>query len=66
MLAGPKRLYLNHCSQPTLWLHDLCLKVLTVPGTELHLFRASDIAAVATTRTISYISYADLKFYDMF
>ena len=37
-LAGPKALDPNYCRQPTLWLHDLCLKVLTVHGTELRLF----------------------------
>ena len=42
-------------SQPTLWLHEVCLEVLTVHGNELRLIwakafpllcRASDIAAV--------------------
>ena len=28
----------NHCRHPTLWLHDLCLGVLTVHGTELRIF----------------------------
>ncbi len=32
-LAGPKALNPNHCRQPTLRLHDLCLEVLTVYGT---------------------------------
>ncbi len=66
MLVGSKALDSNHCRQPTLWLHDLCLKVPNVHGTELLLFGASDIAAGGTTRTISYISYADLKSCDMF
>ncbi len=34
----PKALDINHCKQPTLWLHDLSLKFLTVHGTELRLF----------------------------
>ncbi len=50
-----------HSRQPTLWLHDLCLEVLTEHGKELRLFGAkafpllvlstgvSDIAAVGTT-----------------
>ncbi len=29
-LAGPKALDPKYCRQPTLWLHDLCLEVLTV------------------------------------
>ncbi len=37
---GPNALDPNFCRQPTLWLHDLCLKVLTVHGTELRLFGA--------------------------
>ena len=37
-LEGPKALDPNFCRQPTLWLHDLCLEVLTVHGTELSLF----------------------------
>ena len=59
-LAGPKALDPNHCRQSTLWLHVLCLDVLTVHGIELHLFgtdtfpllmlcRTSDILAVWTT-----------------
>ncbi len=39
-LAGSKALYPNYCRQPTLWLHDLCLEVLTVHGIELRLFWA--------------------------
>ena len=42
-LAGPKALDLNYCRQPTLWLHDLCLEVLTVHGTELRLFLGQGI-----------------------
>ena len=40
-LAGPKALYPipNYCRQPTLWLYDLCLEVLTVHGNELRLSR---------------------------
>ncbi len=37
-LAGRRALDPNYCRQPTLWLHDLYLEVLTVHGTELHLF----------------------------
>ncbi len=37
---GPKALDPNNCRQPTLWLHDLCLEVLTVHGIELRLFGA--------------------------
>ncbi len=66
-LAGHKALDPNHCRQPTLWLHVLCLDVLTVHGTELYLFGAdtfpllillmpaSDIAAVWTT--FNFFSY---------
>ena len=32
-LVGPKALDPNHYRQPTLWLHDLCLKNLTVQCT---------------------------------
>ena len=39
-LEGPKALDPNYCRQPTLWLHDLCLEVLTVHVTELRLFGA--------------------------
>ncbi len=39
-LAGPNALDHNHCRQPTLLLHDLCLEVPTVQGTELRLFEA--------------------------
>ena len=39
-LAGPKALDPNNCRQPTLWLHDLCLEVLTVHCIELRLFWA--------------------------
>ncbi len=37
-LTGPKALYPNYYRQPTLWLHDLCLEVLTAHSTELRLF----------------------------
>ena len=37
-LTGPK--VLDFCRQPTLWLYDLCLEVLTVHGTELCQFGA--------------------------
>ena len=60
-LEGAKALDPDDCRQPTLWLNDLCLEVLTVHGIELRLFwakafpihsydycRASDIAAVGT------------------
>ncbi len=47
---GSKALDLNYCRQPTLWLHDLCLEVLTVHGIELHLLRAK---AVPPTHTIN-------------
>ncbi len=40
-LAGPKSLDLNYSRQPTLWLHDLCLEVLTDHGNELRLFGAN-------------------------
>ncbi len=46
-LVGPKALNPNYCWQPTLWLHDICLEVLTVHGDELHLFGAN-----ASTYTI--------------
>ncbi len=36
--AGPKALDPNYFRQPTHWLHDLCLEVLTVHGIELRLF----------------------------
>ncbi len=36
-LAGPKVLDPNYCRQPTFLLHDLCLEVLIVHGTELRL-----------------------------
>ena len=39
-LVGPKALDPNYCRQPTLWLHDLCLEVLTVHGTDLRMFGA--------------------------
>ncbi len=39
-VAGPKALDPNYFRQPTLCLHDLCLEVLTVHGTELCLFGA--------------------------
>ena len=39
-LAGPKALDPNYCRQPTLWLYDLCLEVLTKHGNELRLFWA--------------------------
>ncbi len=39
-LEGPKALDPNYCRRPTLLLHDLCLEVLTVHGTELRLFGA--------------------------
>ncbi len=39
-LSGPKTLDPNYFRLPTLWLHELCLKVLTVHGTELRLFGA--------------------------
>ncbi len=39
-LAGTKALDPNYCRQPTLWLHDLCLEVLTVHGIVLRLFWA--------------------------
>ncbi len=34
-LDGLKALDPNYCRQPTFWLHDLCLEVLTVHVTEL-------------------------------
>ena len=37
---GPKALDPNYSRQPTLWLHDLCLEVLTVNVNELRLFGA--------------------------
>ncbi len=39
-LAGTKALDPNYCRHPTLWLHDLCLEVITVHGIELRLFWA--------------------------
>ena len=39
-LAGPKALVPNHSEHPRLLLQDLCLEVLTLHGTELHLFVA--------------------------
>ncbi len=39
-LADPKALDPHHYRQPTLWLPDLCLGVLTMHGTELRLFGA--------------------------
>ena len=39
-LAGPKALDPNYYRKPTLWLHDLCLEVLTVHGNDLHMFGA--------------------------
>ncbi len=40
-LAGPKALDPNnYCRQPTLWLHNLCLEVLTEYGNVLRLFWA--------------------------
>ncbi len=39
-LAGLKGPDPNYCRQPTLWLHDLCLEVLTLHGIELRLFWA--------------------------
>ena len=36
--AGPKALDPYYCRQPTYLLHDLCLEVLTVNGTEWGLF----------------------------
>ena len=38
--AGPNALDSNYCRQPTLRLHDLCLEVITVHGTELLMFEA--------------------------
>ncbi len=49
-LECPKALDPNCCRQPTLWLHDLCLEVLTVHGTELRLFGAK---AFLPTHTIN-------------
>ena len=50
---GPDRLVdPNYCRQPTLWLHDLCLEVLTVHGNELRLFGAK---AFPPTHTISVV-----------
>ena len=40
-LEGPNALDPNYCRQQTLWLHDLCLEVLTVHGTEFRLFGAN-------------------------
>ncbi len=63
-LADPKALEPNHCIQPTIWLHGLCLEVQAVHGTELRLFwaktfpllilltRGSDIALVGTVFNI--------------
>ena len=42
-LADPKALDPNYCRQPTLRLHDFCLEVLTVHGTELRDGRGSNI-----------------------
>ncbi len=39
-LTKTKALDPNYCRQQTLWLHDLCLEVLTLHGTKLHLFGA--------------------------
>ena len=36
----PRNIAVLHSRQLTLWLHDPCLRVLTVHGTELSLFRA--------------------------
>ncbi len=37
-LVGPKAVDPNYCIQPTLWLSDFCLRVLTLLGIELRLF----------------------------
>ncbi len=39
-LRGPKALDPKYCRQSTLYLHSICLEVLTVIGTELRLFGA--------------------------
>ncbi len=59
LLTGPKAPDPNNSREPTLWLHNPCLEVITVHGNELHLFWAKsfsllvltyiDIAAVDTT-----------------
>ena len=36
-LAGRNAIDPNYSGQPTLWLHDLCLEVLTVHGNELRM-----------------------------
>ncbi len=38
--AGRKSLDCYYCRHSTLWLHDLCLEVLTLHGTELRLLGA--------------------------
>ena len=50
-LAGPKSLIISPTiADPTLWLHDLCVEVLTVHGNELSLFWAK-----ALPRTINVV-----------
>ena len=46
--AGKKALDPYYCRQLTLSLHDLYLKVLTVHGTELHLFLGQGIRPTHT------------------
>ncbi len=52
LFAGPKALDHYYCKQPTLWLHVLCLEVLTVHGTELRMYGAK---AFPSTHTINVV-----------
>ncbi len=47
--AGQKALDPNHCRQPTLWLHDIFLEVLTVHGTKFNLFGSKAFPPTHTT-----------------
>ena len=47
-LAGQNTLDPNHCRQPTLSLHDLCLEFQTVHGIELCLFWGQGIPPTHT------------------
>ncbi len=47
-LARSKALDPYYCRQPTLWLHYLCLEVLTVHAIELSLFGAMALPSTHT------------------
>ncbi len=65
-LPGPKALDPSHCRKPTLWLHNFCLKVLTVHSNELRLFWTKVIALFILLMSRIWLSSSRYNFFSYY